>query len=141
MPDEVGIEVGSISLEEILGRRGASRPSRPLPQPEATACTLAERLKELEVHYPAMRHGDLVTYKNGWDPRREKHKNQPMLLLLNDAPEDYSDEAFGSIIGRGDVIAAFLHTDGTAIMTRTDRRFLEPWPRAGGDLPVQEDEE
>jgi hypothetical protein len=137
------IGVGSIEdvVAEIAGRHRKERPPR--PQPDAAAETLRERYLELGEEHE-LRDGDIVIYKAGFDPRpRGEEGNQPLLYLADD-PDEYPEDAFRMREGRADCVVVTLHPhDGTGVFLATDSRWLEPWPRKGGDpaAPPEETDE
>jgi hypothetical protein len=128
--------VGPFSLKDILAAR-VQEPEKPMtiPQPDAAAETLSERWLELNTHHE-MEAGDVVIFKAGFDPRHEELMELP-LILTDDDPLDYPDKALRqySIGGKGDTVVLSLFEDGTGGFFQTDRRFLEPFPRASGPLP------
>ena len=101
----------------------------PLPQPDAAAMTLGERYKELWRRHE-LRDGQIVIYKAGFDPRPEYGQGQPM-LFLDDSLDGYDRGDLRIKVGRADAVVMVLDRDGKGVIIAVDRRYLEPWPRAG----------
>lgn len=100
----------------------------PKPIPEAAADTLREHYAALQRRVE-LKPGQVVTYKVGLDPRAKGDMEQP-LLYLGELADEYPKEGLHYRFGKADVVVIGLHDDGTACFMGTDRRWLEPWPRA-----------
>ncbi len=115
-------------LAELLSNR-LSDDEPAMPQPDAAAETLKERLVEY-LRKRTFEVGDLVICKVGLDERREDHAPLPMIVLSNDvsgwisAPPEH-----GSPSTRADIVLLSLSRDGTARPRLWNSHVLESWPR------------
>lgn len=111
---------------------GRTREAPAVPQPDAAAATLRERLAALTAPVPdAVRErGTVVIYKRGFDPRRDPDNTLPMIVVGGD-PKDYEKSDLIHRFGRADVVVMEISPNGIATFEVVDARMLEPWPRQG----------
>jgi hypothetical protein len=105
----------------------------PLPQPEAAADTLRERLATYNEGH-SFDHGELVGYKTGFDYRMGRYASQPTIFIRYILPEEAEMEGYSPIIAspghvamRYDCLVGYLADDGGMMFRREDSKRLKPW--------------